>query len=537
MQKNDAVYDFVIIGSGFGGSVSAMRLAEKGYSVLVIEQGKRYADKDFAVTNKNLRKFLWMPQIGMHGILQISAFRDVVALHGAGVGGGSLVYANVLMEPDAELFAAPEWNHLVAWRQQLQPHYAMARKMLGVITNPKSWPADRALQTIATEMGRGATFRPVPVGVFFGEPGQEGVEVPDPYFDGKGPARSGCQSCGGCMVGCRHNAKNTLVKNYLYFAERAGATIVPETAVRDIRPKTAQTDNDARYELVTQSTTGTGGNRQTILARNVVVSAGTVGTMRLLLRCRDVTRSLARMSSRLGTMVRTNSESILGSMSRSSQERYSDGIAITSIFQADDVTAVEPVRYSHGSSTMRYMTWPLVKPGSFLSRLGQSLGWFLTHPIDTLRAYVLPGWSDHTTIMLVMQKVDNHLAMRSGRSIWTMFRKSAVSYRAPGDAIPNMLEVGHDVTRAFAKHTKGVPAGAINEGLLGIPLTAHMLGGCPFGETAEEGVIDLTCQVHGYPGLFVVDGSIVPGNPGVNPSLTIVAFAEYAMSNISAKES
>src|SRR5258706_6949244 len=286
-------FDAVVIGSGFGGSVAAMRLTEKGYRVLVLERGKRYRDLDFARSTWNVRKYLWLPAAHCFGILQISPFRHLIVLHGSGVGGGSLGYANVLMAPSDALFSAPAWRHLADWKPLLAPHYETARRMLGVATNPRLWPADHILQEIAAELGQEATFKPAPVGTFFGQPGQEGVEVPDPFFGGDGPARSGCTHCGGCMVGCRHNAKNTLVKNYLYFAEKGGAEVRAEAEVRDIRPLPAGQPDGARYEIeYRRSTAWLPGTGRRVRARRVVVAAGALGTLRLLFRCRDVTRSL-----------------------------------------------------------------------------------------------------------------------------------------------------------------------------------------------------------------------------------------------------
>ncbi|HTO74258.1 MAG TPA: GMC family oxidoreductase [Gemmatimonadales bacterium] len=525
------LFDYVIIGSGFGGSVSALRLAEKGYRVLVLERGRRFRDDDFARSTWNLRRYLWAPALGCRGILQISPFRDVFVLHGAGVGGGSLGYANVLMEPEPAAFQTAAWRTPVHWGDVLRPHYATARRMLGVAVNPRLGPADRVLHEIAAELGQADTFRPVPVGTFFGAPGEEGREVPDPYFGGAGPPRSGCIHCGACMVGCRHNAKNTLVKNYLWFAERAGAEIRADSEVRDIRPLAAGPTDGARYELLVRRAGGWAAPRTSrILARNVIVSAGTLGTLRLLLRCRDVTRSLPALSQRLGEMVRTNSEALLGSVSRTADTDYSTGLAITSIFQADAVTTVEPVRYPAGSSTMRFLAGPMIDSGGLLSRLLRSAADILSRPGDFLRTHVLPGWARRTTIILVMQTEDNRIRLRLGRSLLTFFRRGLVSEPDQDRTIPGGIEIGHQVTRAFASRTGGIPMGSVNEGLFDIPMTAHILGGCPFGRDANEGVIGLDCGVHGYPGLHVVDGSIMPGNPGVNPSLTITALAEYAMS-------
>jgi cholesterol oxidase len=521
-------FDYVIVGSGFGGSVSAMRLAEKGYRVLVLERGKRYRDQDFARSTWVIWKYLWLPTARCFGILQISPFRDVLVLHGSGVGGGSLGYANVLMEPTDELFAAPAWRHLADWKAILRPHYATARRMLGVAPNPRQWAADGVLRQIARELGQEQTFHTTTVGAYFGTPG---VEQPDPYFGGAGPPRRGCTHCGGCMVGCRHNAKNTLVKNYLYFAEKWGAQVRPEAEVRDIRPLPERQPDDARYEvLYRRSTSWLRASVQRVRARNVIVAAGTLGSNRLLFRCRDITRSLPRISQRLGDMVRTNSEALLGVVSRDLRTNYSDGIAITSIFHADPVTTIEPVRYPAGSDLMRFLAGPLLTAGTLGQRLRASVADVFRRPADFLRTHILPGWARRTTILLVMQTEDNRIRLRLGRSLWTLLRRGLVSQPDAEHAIPPTIPVGHQVTRRFAELTGGIPSGTINEALLNIPMTAHILGGCPFGGDDRDGVVDLTCQVHNYPGLYVVDGSIVPANPGVNPSLTIAALAEYAMS-------
>jgi cholesterol oxidase len=536
-SSNSKVFDFVIIGSGFGGSVSAMRLTEKGYSVLVMERGKRFKDTDFAKTSWNVFRYIWAPALRCFGLLQISLFKDVLVLHGSGVGGGSLGYANVLMQPTDELFANPSWKHLADWKTILLPHYDTARRMLGVTPNPRHWPADEVLHEISREFKTEFTFCPTTVGTFFGEPGKEGEEVPDPYFGGEGPARRGCTHCGACMVGCRDNAKNTLMKNYLYFAEKWGAQIWPECDVKDIRPLPEGQPDGARYEVVYRSTTSwLFKPLKKVRSRNVVVSAGSLGTLRLLFRCREITRSLPRLSQKLGSMVRTNNEALLGSSARDNKVDYSEGIAITSIFYADPVTTVEPVRYPAGSSLMRFLTGPLLeRDGSILKRTMITFSRMFSRPGDFLRTHVIPGWAQRTTILLVMQTEDNHFHMKLGRSLWTAFGRNLVSDTTQGHGIPAKLDIGHDVTRRFAEKTGGIPAGSINEAMLNIPMTAHILGGCPFGRDDQEGVIDLDCQVHNYPGLYVVDGSIMPANPGVNPSLTITALAEYAMSRVPPK--
>jgi cholesterol oxidase len=523
-------FDYVIIGSGFGGSVSAMRLAEKGYRVAVLERGRRFRDEDFATSNWNLRRYLWAPSLGCHGILQISPFRNVFVLHGAGVGGGSLGYANVLMRPTEETFESPAWRRPVDWGRELAPHYATAGRMLGVAENPRLGPADEVLRRIAGELGRDRSFQAVPVGTFFGRPGEEGLEVPDPYFGGAGPPRRGCIYCGACMVGCRHNAKNTLPKNYLHFAEQWGAEVIPEATVRNIRPLTGHQQDGARYEVEWRKSSGWMRRPQAVRARNVIVAAGTLGTLRLLFRCRETTASLPGLSARLGDMVRTNNEALLGSVARSRDTDFSTGLAITSIFSANATTTVEPVRYPAGSSAMRLLGGPMIESGNLPIRLLKSVADIARHPGDFLRTHILPGWAERTTIILVMQWEDNRIRLRPGRSVFTGFRRDLVSAPDEEATIPTRIEVGHRITRDFAARTNGIPLGSVNEGLFDIPITAHILGGVPFGGNAAEGVIGPDCQVHGYPGLYVVDGSIMPGNPGVNPSLTITALAEYAMS-------
>ncbi|HNB54525.1 MAG TPA: GMC family oxidoreductase [Anaerolineales bacterium] len=539
MTTSNDPYDYIIIGSGFGGSVSAMRLTEKGYRVLVLERGKRFRDEDFPKTNWNIWKYIWMPAVRAFGILELSLLNGVLVLHGSGVGGGSLGYATVLMEPTDELFKAPAWSHLADWKTILRPHYDTARRMLGVTRNPKLWPADHFMCEVATELGQQATFQPTQVGIFFGDADKEGQEVGDPFFGGEGPKRNGCIHCGGCMVGCRHNAKNTLVKNYLYFAEKWGAEVRAETEVRDIVPLTQPQPDGARYEVRVRNSTALMPPAETgIRARNVIVSASAMGTMRLLFRCKEITGSLPNLSKRLGDNVRTNSEALLGSISRESKHDFSQGIAITSIFNADAITSIEPVRYPTGSGLMRMLGAPLLEEEDKLwLRWLKALGMLVTHPLDFLRTHFLPGWANHATILLVMQTAENMMFVRPGRNLFTGFRRGLVTTPDKENSVPAKIEIGHEVTRKYAEKTNGIPAGSIVETLLNIPTTAHFIGGVPFGKTAEDGVIDLDCQVHNYPGLYVIDGSIVPANPGVNPSLTITALAEYAMSRVGKKKS
>lgn len=514
-----------------------MRLTERGHDVLVLEKGRRFEDHDFATSTWNVRRYLWVPLLRCFGILQITPLRDVFVLHGAGVGGGSLCYANVLMRPDESSFAEPAWTKLQDWRTLLEPHYETAERMLGVTRNPRTTPADEVLREIAAEMNVEPTFRPTRVGAFFGEPGEEGVERPDPYFGGEGPARKGCIHCGACMVGCRHNAKNTLRKNYLWFAEKQGAEIRALCEVRDVRRLPDGQTDGARYEVVYRSSTAWPVRRaRSVRTRNVIFSAGALGTLELLFRCREVTRSLPDISRRLGDLVRTNSEALLGSGSRSRDVDYSKGIAITSIFQADAVTNIEPVRYPAGSGLMRFLAAPLIDRGSLPVRLLKTVTRLVLHPVDALRMFVLPGWAERSTILLVMQSEDNRIHLRLGRDLFTGFRRGLVSSPDEVATIPRKLDIGHHVTRRFAQKTDGIPLGSINEGLLDVPMTAHILGGCPFGRDGREGVVDLDFQIHNYPGLYVIDGSVMPANPGVNPSLTITALAEHAMDRMAERE-
>ena len=527
----EKIYDYVIIGSGFGGSVSAMRLSEKGNSVLVLEKGKRFNDDDFPKTNWRIWKYLWIPALRAFGILQITLTKGAMILHGTGVGGGSLGYANVLEIPSDATFETPAWNQPIAWGKVLEPYYKIAQKMLGVTRNPKLWKADEIMQGQAEHRGLGHTFRATEVGVFFGP---EKETMPDPYFDGEGPERVGCRHCGGCLVGCRYNSKNTLPKNYLYFAEKQGAAVIAEAEVIDVQPGIY--NEERGYEVTYQSSTRFfGGNKHKVRARRVIFSASVMGTMKLLLKLRE--SSLPDLSPRLGEKVRTNSEALLGSVARKSDIEYSEGIAITSIFNADEVTRIEPVRYPDGSSVMRFVSAPLISQGDAVpTRMLKSLWWTLTHPLDFLKAMLLSGWAHNTTIILVMQHADNHMKLRLGRSLLTLFRRGLVADPTIDHTIGARVDVGHDITREFAAHINGVPMGSVGENLLNLPTTAHILGGAPVGKSADEGVVDENFEIHNYPGLFIVDGSIMPANPGVNPSLTITALAEYAMSRIDSKK-
>jgi cholesterol oxidase len=532
-----AIYDFVIVGSGFGGSVSALRLAEKGYRVLVLERGKRYADHELPKTNWDVRRYLWMPALRCFGILQLNLSRGYFLYHSSGVGGGSLVYAAVLMEPDETFFEASSWRHLGDWGNTLKPHYTTARRMLGVEQNPEFWPADEALRDIAGELGRADSFRPTEVGIYFGQPGEES---PDPYFDGEGPSRVGCIHCGACIVGCRYDSKNTLQKNYLYFADRLGVEIRPESKVDCIEPLEEEDPSGARYIVNYRSSTRfLSGKAKGVYARNVVVSAGTLGTVELLLHCRDVSRTLPNLSSRLGCAVRTNSETFFGAFRLSKDVDHSKGISISSIFKADEETQIEPVRLEERSSMLfRVLASPIIEPSkSAVVRIWRNIVEALRRPIEFLNVRLLPGLTKRGIAILVMQTKDNLLRLRLGRNPFALFRRGLVGEQDEERTVPVKIDLGEKVARSLAEKIGGAPSGAITQGLINVPMTAHMLGGCVFGRDEEEGVINVDCEVFNYPGLYVVDGSIVPANPGVNPSLTITALAEYAMSRIEPKGS
>jgi cholesterol oxidase len=515
--------DFVIVGSGFGGSVSALRLVEKGYRVVVLEMGKRWGKDDFPHTTWNARKYLWRPGLGMYGILQMTLVKDAFFLHGAGVGGGSLVYANTLLVPPDEAFADARWVGL-DWKAALAPHYATAKKMLGVVESPVIVETDRMLKEVADEMGRGHTWKKADVGVFFGD--EPGKTVPDPFFDGEGPERTGCIMCGGCMVGCRHGAKNTLDQNYLYLAEKRGARIVPETRVLDVVPL-----EGGGYELVTARSTGLLHPRGKLRARAVVVSGGSYGTVDLLMRCKE-RGSLGKLSDKLGTYLRTNSEALLSVRSRKRDVDYSKGIAITSGVFVDDKTHIEVVRYPEGSDALAPLATVLTEGGGAIPRWLRWIGTSIRHPLQLLRSIVPFGWAKKTAILLVMQPIDNHLRYRLRRRWYWPFTKKLDSDRGDGPPVPVYIPVANLVARKMAAKMDGVPQSGLIEVLLGKASTAHILGGCPIGLTADDGVVDPESRAFGYDDLYVIDGSVIPANLGVNPSLTITAMAEHAMTHV-----
>ncbi|HRK02482.1 MAG TPA: GMC oxidoreductase, partial [Oligoflexia bacterium] len=439
---------------------------------------------------------------------------------------------NTLLTPDDAFYNAIQWRDLADWKTELAPHYQTAKQMLGVAPNPKNWLADEKLLEVAKEMGREHTFKKVDVGIFFGKPGEEGKTVPDPYFGGKGPARTGCLYCGACMVGCRHGSKNTLDKNYLYFAEKNGAEIRAESNVVDIRALAS-----GGYEVdVEKSTAWFFKNRYTLRAKNVVLSAGVLGTVNLLLKCKLLTGGLPNVSDRLGQDVRTNNEALIGVTTRDVSQDHSRGIAITSGFYPDDNTHVEPVRYSKGSSFMRLLAAPMADEGTWITRPLKLIAATVLHPLDTLKLILNTRWAESTIILLVMQNIDNTMRFKLGRGLLTFFRKRLTTEVDPTQKIPSYIAIGHTVARALARKIDGIPQSAVNEVMLQIPTTAHILGGCGIGKDATTGVISTRHEVFGHPGLYVCDGSMIPANLGVNPSLTITAMTERAMDQIPSKK-
>ncbi|RYV52854.1 GMC family oxidoreductase [Pengzhenrongella frigida] len=531
-------YDVVVVGSGFGGSVAALRLTEKGYRVAVLEAGRRFADHEFA-SSWHLRTFLWAPALGCYGIQRIHLLKDSLILAGAGVGGGSLVYANTLYRPLRPFFADPQWSAITDWASELAPHYDQAERMLGVTTNPTTTPADRLMLTVAGQMGCADTFKPAEVGVLFGEPG---VTVADPFFGGAGPVRTGCTECGECMTGCRVGAKNTMTKNYLHLAERAGARVVPMTTVTELVPRPG-----GGWTVVSRGT-GPGGRRVRTVwgADQVVVAAGTYGTQTLLHRMRASGR-LPRLSARLGELTRTNSEALLGaSAPRVDPARdLSRGVAISSSFFTDPTTHIEPVRYGKGSNAMALLQTVLTvgAPGSVRWRAiaGEYARQLRRRPVATVRALVPYRWSERTTIALVMQALDNSLTTSLAEQGPRLSRFLPVRLRRPrgtgrltsrqgrGEPNPTWIPAGHRVARLMADELDGVPGGSWGD-LVNMPMTAHFIGGCPIGATPDDGVLDPYQRVHGYPTLHVLDGAAITANLGVNPSLTITAQAERAVS-------
>jgi cholesterol oxidase len=519
-MKGDFDFDWLVIGSGFGGSVSALRLSEKGHRVGVLECGRRFADDEFPRSTADLKRYFWNPRLGMKGIFRLTTFKDVSVVSGCGVGGGSLGYANTLYVPPKAFFEDSQWADMNDWETALAPHYAEAQRMLGVVENPHEDPADQLLRELGEELGVGDTYKRTPVGIYFGEPGET---VSDPFFGGEGPDRTGCELCGRCMVGCPHGAKNTLVKNYLYFAEKRGARVMPERMVIDIRP--IGPDGSEGYEVESiRSGAWLRKERQVHRARGVVVSAGPLGTNKLLQRCR-LNGSLGRISPRLGELVRTNSESIL---TVTVPEDYPDDlikrVAITS--------SIYPDPHTHIGDSMHRLYTLLVGDGTRLTRPLKLLAQILLHPRRLAKVLFPKHWSRRTIIVLVMQTLDNAIALRPHRGPFGTFWLK--TEQDPERPIPTFIPIANQAAEWLAKRTGGIAQSSITEALFNIPTTAHILGGAVIAPDREHGVIDARQRVFGYENLLVCDGSAIPSNVGVNPSLTITALAEHAMSYVPA---
>ena len=513
-------YDVLVIGSGFGGSVAALRLTEKGYRVGVLEMGRRFADDELPETSWRLRRYLWAPWARCFGIMRITLLKDVLIASGTGVGGGSLVYANTLYQPLDAFYDDPQWSHITDWRSELAPHYEQARKMLGVAPYPGSTPADHLMSDIADDLGVGGTFHAADVGVLFGE--RPGQDMGDPYFGGAGPDRQACIDCGACMTGCRHNAKNTLVKNYLHLAERGGAEVLERTTVTDVRPLTG-----GGYGVRTHRT-GNRLSRRHLTAEQVVFAGNALNTQHLLHRLRR--RSLPGLSPRIGELSRTNSEAVLSARSPAKDADFTPGVAITSSFHPDDQTHVEPVRYGRGSGALSLMNMALPdRPGPGGRLRAVARGYRILGLRGTWRMHSPRRWAEQSIVVLVMQSLDNSITTHLKPRLFGLLGSRMTSRQGIGEPNPSYIPAADTVAKNLAERIGGYPGSSAGE-LVGVPLTAHFIGGCVIGENAAEGVVDPYQRVFGHDGLHVSDGSTITANLGVNPSLTITAQSERAMS-------
>ncbi|WDP92299.1 MAG: GMC family oxidoreductase [Desulfobacter sp.] len=519
-------YDFIVIGSGFGGSVSALRLAEKGYKVAVLEKGKRWRTEDFPKTNWNIKKNLWLPAIGCYGYQMVTQLKHALIFHGGGVGGGSLVYANQLLVPPDEVFERPEWGP-GDWKAKMMPFYEKAKKMLGANESPQVGQADKCLREVGIELTDTDTFHKNDVGIFFGTPDKT---VPDPYFGGKGPERTGCTFCGSCMVGCPVGAKNTLDKNYLYLAEGLGVNIIPETLVTGVQP------NGDGYDVFAEKSTGIRHPKKMFHTKSVVFSGSVLGTVKLLNQCKQ-NGQLPNISDQLGNFVRTNSETLLGVKSKDKNTDWNDQIAITSGIYPDATTHIEMVRYNKGSDVLLNLFTVLTGGGGKIPRGIRYLGNILRHPIQFLALLLWPfGKAVSTTVVLVMQTDENYLELDYKRRWWRLGAKSLNSQVPEGlRRAPAYIPIANKVTSILAEKMDGIPLSSIPEAAFNSLSTAHILGGCCMGESPEKGVVNFKGELFGYPNLYVADGSVVPANLGVNPSLTITALSESIMDQIPEK--
>ncbi|WP_328662730.1 GMC family oxidoreductase [Nocardia salmonicida] len=509
---NDYDYDVIVVGSGFGGSVTALRLTEKGYRVGVLESGRRWNAEDYPKTNWNIPKAIWAPRLGLTGPQRISALGKCLVFSGSGVGGGSLIYGNTLYEPLPEFYRDRAWAHITDWKSELAPYYDQAARMLGVVENPRIGPKDDVLLQVARDLKVADTFHRTHVGVFFNE-GSEGVEVDDPYFGGAGPRRAGCIHCSECFTGCKHNAKNTTTLNYLHLAESNGAQVHPLTTVTSVTP-----DGNGGYRVETVQSNGwVRKHRRTFTAQQVVFAAAALGTQKLLHKLRG-DGTLPELSSRLGELTRSNSEAIIGVTSKSRHD-FAQGVAITSSIHPEPQTHVEVCTYGKGQNALFVQTVPMIDGGAF--RFLRLLLTILLHPVQFLRSQNAHGASERSVILLVMQSLDNSLTSY-------LKGKRLVTKQGSGEPNPEWIPMAHDIARRYAAESDGI-TGNIATDIFNIPATAHYIGGCTIGDSRDTGVIDPYQRVYGYPGLHIADGSAITANLGVNPSLTITAQAERAM--------
>ena len=525
MKKNKS-YDYIVIGSGFGGSVAALRLSEKGYKVLVIEKGRWWKSSDFAKTNWNLKKWMWLPILRFWGIFKLTYYRHIGIVSGVGVGGGSLVYANTLPVPKNSFFKTGSWAKLANWEIELKKYYSLALRMLGADKNPRLETGDLALKQLAKDIDKEKNFESANVAVYFGEPGKT---VPDPYFDGEGPDRTGCIFCGACMVGCRYDSKNTLDKNYLYLAMKNGADIMAESEVVDVKTIDSNNGSNGYTVFWEQSTANFFKKKGSISSKAVIFSGGVLGTVQLLLKLKK--SSLPYLSDKVGSMVRSNSEAIVPITTLNKKANFSNGVAIGSILHTGDHTHIEPVRYPKGSGFLRILIMPRVYGSSFLFRIAKITKKLILYPIKNLKLLFVRDWAKQTQIMLFMQTLDSTL--KFSKSFWGKNRmKTELETGLP--PTPFIPEANKYADK-FAKKLNGTPMMPNNEALFGMSTTAHILGGAVMGADKMEGVIDKYNRVFGYKNMYVCDGSMISANPGVNPSLTITAITERAMSQIKPK--
>ncbi|MEM9547152.1 MAG: GMC oxidoreductase [Bacteroidota bacterium] len=520
----ETTYDYIIIGSGFGGSVSALRLSEKGYKVLVIEKGKWYRAQDFPKTNWNIKRWIWIPFLRCFGIMKMTFFRHISVISGVGVGGGSLVYANTLPVPKSDFFNSGTWSDLSDWEEELKPHYQTALNMLGATKNPVLFDADKTLKEVAKEIGKEDEFDTPNVAVYFGKPN---VAHPDPYFQGAGPERVGCNFCGACMTGCPNNSKNTLDKNYLYLAQKHGAEIVAENEVIDVVPIQTKEGSEG-YEVTYKSSTAFFKSKKKIKSKGVIFSGGVLGTIKLLLKLKK--KSLPNLSDELGKNIRTNNETLVSVSTLDDNNDFSRGVAIGSILHTDENTHIEICRYGEGSNAWKLAHLPYSSARNPFVRIYHVFANFFKSPIDYLKTYWKNSWAKKTAVILFMQTLDSSLTFK--RNLFGMMKSEVNEGNPPSPFIPESIQL----TALYAKKANGKATSFVGETLMGIPSTAHILGGAVMGVDRTKGVIDKNNHVFGYKNILVVDGSMISANPGVNPSLSITAIAERAMAQIEPKQ-